>query len=73
MTWVKTFNEAEVTGRLSEVYAEVTSSNLDGRRITRVPPIMKCMGLRPEALLSVWRLNRDITFGASTLGRAREE
>jgi uncharacterized peroxidase-related enzyme len=34
---------------------------------------MACMGLRPDALRSVWNLNRDITFGASTLGRTREE
>jgi hypothetical protein len=39
----------------------------------RVPNIMKCMGLRPEALAGVWRLNMGITFGASTLGRVREE
>ncbi|TMA50949.1 MAG: hypothetical protein E6J80_14090, partial [Deltaproteobacteria bacterium] len=27
----------------------------------------------PEALNSVWRMALGITFGASTLGRAREE
>ena len=32
-----------------------------------------CMGLRPEALLGVWQMNMGITFGASTLGRTREE
>jgi hypothetical protein len=31
------------------------------------------MGLRPEALLDVWRMNLGITFGAPTLERAREE
>jgi hypothetical protein len=73
MIWVKTFDENEATGRLAEVYREVMASSLGGRRITRIPAIMRCMGLRPEALLSVWRLNNGITFGASTLGRAREE
>jgi hypothetical protein len=70
MAWVKTFSEKEATGRLSEVYRELMKSPLGGGR---VPNIMKCMGLRPEALLSVWRLNMGITFGASTLGRRREE
>jgi alkylhydroperoxidase family enzyme len=70
MTWVKTFAEKEAPGRLTEVYAEVMQHALGGGR---VPNIMKCMGLRPEALLGVWRLNMSITFGASTLGRVREE
>lgn len=70
MTWVKTFGEREATGRVAEVYREIMNTPLGGGR---VPNIMKCMGLRPEALLSVWRLTLGITFGASTLGRAREE
>jgi alkylhydroperoxidase family enzyme len=70
MAWVKTFNENEAAGRLAEVYAELKKSPLAGGR---VPNIMKCMGLRPDALMGVWRLNMAITFGASTLGRRREE
>ena len=70
MTWVKTFAENEATGRLAEVYAKVMKHPLGGGR---VPNVIKCMGLRSEALLSVWRMNMGITFGASTLGRAREE
>lgn len=70
MPWVKTFDETEVTGRLAEVYAEIRKTPLGGGRVA---PIMKCMGLRPEALLGVWRLNTAVTFGASTLGRRREE
>ncbi|HEV8716160.1 MAG TPA: hypothetical protein VGX03_25460 [Candidatus Binatia bacterium] len=70
MTWVKTFAEDEATGRLAEVYAELMKHSLSRGR---VPNVMKCMGLRPEALLGVWRLNMGITFGASTLGRPREE
>jgi hypothetical protein len=73
VTWVKTFDETEATGRLGEVYTKLLGSVLGGRRISKIPPIMACMGLRPDALLSVWNLNRDITFGASTLGRTREE
>ena len=70
MAWVKTFSEKEATGRLAEVYGELIKTPLAGGRI---PNIMKCMGLRPEALAGVWRLNVGITFGASTLGRRREE
>jgi hypothetical protein len=70
MAWVKTFDENEATGRLAEVYAEIKKTPLGGGR---VPNVMKCMSLRPEGLLSVWRLNLGITFGASTLGRRREE
>jgi alkylhydroperoxidase family enzyme len=70
MAWVKTFDEKEASGRLAEIYADLKKAPLAGGR---VPNIMKCMGLRPEALISVWRLNMDITFGASTLGRRREE
>jgi hypothetical protein len=70
MAWVKTFDESEATGRLTEVYDEIKKTRLGGGRVHNV---MKCMSLRPEALLGVWRLNLGITFGASTLGRRREE
>ena len=70
MAWVKTFDEKEAAGRLAEVYAEVMKHPLGGGR---VPNVINSMALRPEALLSVWRMNLGITFGASTLGRAREE
>ena len=70
MAWIKTFAEGEATGRLAEVYAELMKGPLGG---AGVPNVMKCMGLRPEALLSVWRMDMSITFGSSTLGRAREE
>ncbi len=70
MAWVKTLAEKDAAGRLAEVYAEMMKHPLGG---AGVPNIIKCMALRPEALLSVWRMNLGITFGASTLGRAREE
>jgi hypothetical protein len=70
MAWVKTIDEKEATGRLAQVYAEVMKHPLSGGR---VPNVLKSMSLRPEALLSVWRMNLGITFGASTLGRVREE
>lgn len=70
MTWVKTFEEQEATGKLAEVYDQVRKDPLSRGR---VPNVIKAIGLRPDALLQVWRSNMAITFGASTLGRAREE
>ena len=52
MTWVKTFAENETTGRVAEVYEEVMNPPLGAGR---VPIVINSMGLRPEALLSVWR------------------
>ncbi|MGH9827849.1 MAG: hypothetical protein ACREDR_31910 [Blastocatellia bacterium] len=73
MAWVKEVDEHDATARLAEVYAALLRTPLGGRRLPGIPNIMKCMSLRPEALRSVWELNAAITFGASTLGRAREE
>ena len=70
MAWVRTFDESEATGPLAEVYAELKKVPLMGGR---VPNLMKCMSLRPQALMGVWGLNMAVTFGASTLGRRREE
>lgn len=71
MAWVKTFDENEATGRLAEVYKEVVEHPLNTQGI--IDNAVQCMGLRPEALRSVWHLIAGITFGASTLGRARED
>lgn len=73
MTWIRTIDQAGATGRLREAYSKLLNFSLGGRRISKIPPIMQCVSLRPDALLSVWNLNSAITFGASTLGRVREE
>ena len=70
MTWVTTFAENEATGRLAEVYEEVCQHPMSGGQVANV---IACMGLRPEAVRGVWQMNMGITFGASTLGRTREE
>ena len=70
MTWVKTFTKEEASGRLAEVYQEVMQNH---PMAGRLPPVISCMGLRPEALINVFRLNMGVTFGSSTLGRVREE
>ena len=71
MAWVKTFDENEATGRLAEVYQEVMEHPLNTQGM--VDNAFRCMGLRPEALRSVWHLSAGVSFGASTLGRARED
>jgi hypothetical protein len=73
MTWITSIDVTGATGRLGEVYSKLLNSRLGERRIGKIPPIMQCMSLRPDALLSVWNLNSAITFGSSTLGRIREE
>ena len=70
MTWVTTFAENEATGRLAEVYEEVCQHLMSGGRVANV---IACMGLRPEAVRGVQQMNMGITFGASPLGRTREE
>lgn len=55
MAWITTFEEKEASGRLAGAYAEVMKHSLGGGR---VPSVIKSMGLRPEALLAVWRLNQ---------------
>jgi hypothetical protein len=70
MAWVKTFSEQEAVGRVAEIYQEIMPHKVGGGG---VPNVIKSMGLRPEAMLGVWRLATNMTFGASTLGRAREE
>ena len=39
----------------------------------RLPLVMQCMSLHPDAMLAVKDLNMAITFGGSQLGRRREE
>lgn len=73
MSWVKEIAGQQATGQLAEIYAEVLRTPLGGRRVPSIPSIMQCMSLRPQALRGVWQLNAAVTFGASTLGRAREE
>ena len=70
MAWVKTFDEGEATGKVAEAYAEITRIPFTRGR---VPNVIKSMGLRPDAMRAVFRMATAITFGASTLGRVREE
>lgn len=70
MAWIETFSEKEASGELTRAYEEILNHPM---MPGRVPNIIRCMGQRPQAMLQVWRTNMQITFGASTLGRVREE
>ena len=68
MPFVKVYEREEAQGRLKEIYEHIISTN-NGR----LPPPFKAIGLNPEAVLAVRQLNTACSFGASTLGRRREE
>jgi len=70
MAWVKTFSEGEAKGELAEIYKKIINHKVGAGH---VPNVIKAMGLKPEALSSVWHMITNITFGTSTLGRVREE
>jgi hypothetical protein len=67
MAWIKTIPEKEATGELAELYRRV------GHNMGLVPNILKSLSLRAEATDAVARLGSVVTFGASRLGRVREE
>ena len=68
MPFVKVYERDEAQGRLKEVYEHIVAA-YNGR----LPPPFKGIGLNPEAVLAVRQLNVACSFGASTLGKRREE
>jgi hypothetical protein len=68
MSYIKIIEKDEAEGRVKEVYEELITQ-FGGR----LPPVMQCMSLNPEAIPAVVALNHAITFGASTLTRVQEE
>ena len=68
MSYIKVIPKDEAEGPLKEVYEE-----LIGAHQGRLPPVLQCMSLSPDAIRAVGNLNRSITFGASTLTRIQEE
>jgi hypothetical protein len=70
MAWIESFSEKEASGELARAYEEILNPPM---MAGRVPNIIRCMGQRPQAMLQVWRTNMQITFGASALGRVKEE
>ena len=68
MSFIKVIQKDEAGGRLKEIYEEII-----GKQKGRLPPVMQCMSLHPEAIPAVSALNRTVTFGGSTLTRSQEE
>lgn len=68
MSFIKVIQKDEAEGRLKEIF-----DDLIGKTNGRLPPVMQCMSLHPEAIPAVSGLNRTTTFGGSTLTRAQEE
>lgn len=67
MTFISTVATQEATGYLKQVY-----DHFHGR-LGFVPNVVKAVSLRPDALRVSDNFRNSITFGASQLGRRREE
>ncbi len=67
MAWIKTVDESEATGELKKYY--------DGRWAAglRAGNIHKIHSIKPELLNAYFAFSRSVTFGATSLGRRREE
>ena len=67
MAWIKTIDEADAAGELKKYY--------DGRRAAglRAGNIHKIHSIKPELLNAYFAFSRSVTFGATSLGRRREE
>lgn len=68
MPFIRTVERDEATGPLKELYEEIVKL-----RGGRLPPPFKAASLYPEAVQAIKDLNMTVTFGASTLGRRKEE
>ena len=68
MSFIREIEPDAAEGALKEVYQEIM-----GNRNGRLPPVMKVLGLKPELLNRLEKLNGTISFGGSSLGRRREE
>jgi alkylhydroperoxidase family enzyme len=67
MAWIQTVGEAQVVGRLAEVYQQIRG------RHGIVPNIMQAFSLKPELLDAVAHTFGVATFGGSKLTRVQEE
>lgn len=67
MAWIKTIDESEAAGDVKRQYEEAT------RVRGYVPNIRKIYSIKPELMKSYFDFSRAVTFGSTSLGRAREE
>lgn len=67
MTLIRTIEEADATGELAEVYAQVR------RGSDRVANILKAESLAPAVLAAHFQFYRELMFGQNPLKRAQRE
>lgn len=68
MSFIKVISKEEAQGELKENYEALMAP-----RNGRLPPVLQCMSLSPEAMMAVSTLTEKVSFGASTLSRVQEE
>jgi hypothetical protein len=67
MAWIKTIDEADATGELKVFYDE----HMGERGV--IQNIQKIHSIKPHLLKAYRAFSRSVTFGATALGRRREE
>ena len=67
MAWIRTVDEPEAAGELKAIYDEHM-----GER-GYIPNIQKIQSIKPSLLKAYYAFSRSVTFGATSLGRRREE
>ena len=67
MAWIKTVDESEASGELKAFYDE----HMGERGV--IPNIQKIHSIKPSLLKAYRAFSRSVTFGATALGRRREE
>ncbi len=68
MAWIKTVDEAEAEGEVRAHY-EAQKKRTDGG----IGNIQKIYSIKPDLLKAYYSFSRSVTFGATSLGRRREE
>lgn len=67
MAWIKTIDESEAAGLLKENYEHLLKAR------GHVPNIHKVHSIKPELMRAYGDFSHAVTFGATGLGREREE
>ncbi|MFQ5692474.1 MAG: hypothetical protein ACE5IM_05450 [Nitrospinota bacterium] len=67
MAWIKVIDESEATGLLKENYEILR------KKRGHVTNIQKVHSVKPELMRAYREFSHAVTFGATSLGREREE
>ena len=67
MAWIQTVDDSEAEGDVKAHFDEFIG------RVGYVPNIHKIHSIKPELLKAYYAFSRSVTFGATGLGRRREE